>query len=108
LITNSGIGRKYVGDRTVADGEKVALDPENSITNGIVTIRTGGARHLIGMTRGGFEAVEIVVDPNNGWSTTIGRTSSRNIYYSSTNALYEIENQRGSSSTFAVEYIDAF
>jgi len=84
----------YIG--SLADGGTTALSASDD-PNGIVFVRTGNAAHAEISTRGAFEAVQIMSDPNSSFSTTQGNSGTYNVYYNSTAGRYELENQTGAS-----------
>ncbi len=54
--------------------------------------------------RGGFNASVVAFDPSAQFSNTSGTGSKTNVYYSSGNTRYEIENKTGGTRTYSVFY----
>ena len=92
-----------------------------------VTVASGGTAQLLNSAGGSAPAIVFIMnnsdssaaiyflrsashvtmeisDPLNIYSPTAGTANSTNIYWSTTNSRYELQNNRGSSITYTVFY----
>jgi hypothetical protein len=81
---------------TVADGGKVALDPDSlGKSNAIILIAAGNGDHALVATRGGNDNVSILAQVGSNWSTTEDNNGTTNVYFDSGNGRYELNDEGG-------------
>jgi len=91
---------------TLADGASSGAVDGISQPNGVLTVinLTFGTNALISLQGGGGGA-DIIADPQTDFSVTAGTSDSTNVFYSSSNSQYEIENNNGRSAVYRIVYL---
>jgi len=106
LITSGQSLLQYASNRLTIANNGVAQLPlvsgNGAGTNGFVFIFGEAANAAIYMLNGGGNNTQEMSDPSNTYSPTAGTASSTNVYWSSGNNRYEIENKTGAERTYDI------
>jgi len=100
-----GIASKFTSINLADGGSSGAVDGISQL-NGVLTVIniTFGTNALISLQGGGGGA-DIIADPQTDFSVTAGTSDSTNVFYSSSNSQYEIENNKGQSVDYRIIYL---
>lgn len=98
--TPSYTGSLNLNGHELNDGASAMLFNDNRAAMVFVVDNAGNGGLFL--TRGGNAVVDKVLDPTNAFTTTEGNGGTTNVYHSTTNDRYEIENQTGAQETYGV------
>lgn len=93
---------------TIASGGVAALSSFGSSGNGLLIVTTGsnGNSAIFGV-RGANNATVEIADPSGTYSTVKGTASSVCIYYDTTNARYEVQNNTAGTTSVGIMSVHA-
>lgn len=94
------LGRFEREEHTLSDTNSTALFGGNAVHALVAILNEDDNNAALVWLQGGGNAVTIINDHATAFSTSSGTDTSTNVYWSSSNTQYELENQEGGERTY--------